>query len=67
MVIGEVSEVLASGGLVAALSEPKHGLLTAGALTIGKVAIKVAKILLDYDDVERGPNSEISWVYEVKK
>jgi len=66
-VVGEVSEVLAGGGLIAALSEPKYGLLTAGALTIGKLAIKIAKVLLDYDDVEKGPNSEISWVYEVRK
>lgn len=66
-VVGEVSEVLAGGGLIAALSEPKYGLLTVGALTIGKLVIKIAKVLLDYDDVEKGPNSEISWVYEVRK
>ncbi|MHC4309329.1 MAG: hypothetical protein ACYSSN_05250 [Planctomycetota bacterium] len=66
-VIGEVSEVLAGGGLISALSEPKVGLLSVGALTIGKLAVKVGKILLDYEDMEKGRNSEISWVYEVKK
>jgi len=65
-VVGEVSEVIAGGGLIG-LADPKLGFLTAGALVAGKVIVKVAKILLDFDDVERGQNSEISWVYEVKK
>jgi hypothetical protein len=46
---------------------PTLGILAGTGLVFGKVCIKIAEKLLDYDDVERGPNSEISWVYEVKE
>jgi len=36
---------------------------TAG-LMIGKVCLSVATALLDHDDVKRGPNREIAYVYE---
>ena len=42
-------------------------MFAAGAIVVGKVVVKVGQALLDFDDIERGPNSEISWVYEVKK
>jgi len=52
---------------VSIVSNPMLGVLTGLSLTIGKVSVKLAKVLLDVDDVRRGVNSEISWVYEAKK
>jgi len=65
-VLGEISEVLVGGGIFA-IADPKLGLFAAGAIVVGKVVVKVGQALLDFDDIERGPNSEISWVYEVKQ
>jgi hypothetical protein len=42
-------------------------MLAAGLLIGGKVIIKLMQTKLDFDDIECGQNSEISWVYEVKK
>jgi len=42
-------------------------MLAAGLLVGGKIGVKLVQAKLDFDDVERGPNSEISWVYEVKE
>ena len=65
-ILGEISEVLVGGGIFA-IADPKLGLFAAGAIVVGKVIVKVGQALLDFDDIERGPNSEISWVYEVKR
>ena len=46
---------------------PSLGFLVAGGIIIGKIAIKLVQVKLDYDDIERGANSEVSWVCEVKK
>jgi hypothetical protein len=34
---------------------------------VGKLGVKLVENLLDFDDAERGANSEISWVYQVKE
>jgi len=46
---------------------PNLGFLVGTGIVIGKIAIKLTQVMLGYDDIERGPNSEISWVYEAKK
>jgi len=48
------------------LGNPTLGLLVAGGLTIGKVAVKAAEMFIDLDDAEKGPDSEIAWIYEIK-
>jgi hypothetical protein len=75
-VVGTVEEAL-DGRLITGASatavafanwgHPSLGILAGMGLIIGKVAVKLIKTYLDFDDIERGPNSEISWVYEVKK
>ena len=75
-VIGTIEEALdgryllgASGvaGSLTLAGHPVLGMLAAGLLIGGKIGVKLTQTKLDFDDVERGPNSEISWVYEVKK
>lgn len=46
---------------------PNLGLLLGAGLILGKVVVKLGQTFLDIDDIERGPNSEISWVYEAKQ
>ncbi len=46
---------------------PTLGFLVGTGIVIGKVTIKLIQVKLDYDDIECGPNSEVSWVYEAKK
>lgn len=47
--------------------EALSGALVAGAITVGKVAVSVAKSALDLEDVKRGPGSEVAFVHEVTK
>jgi len=74
--IGTIEEALdgkyllgASGiaGSLTLAGQPLLGILAAGILIGGRVGVKLIQTKLDFDDVERGPNSEISWVYEAKK
>jgi len=71
-VLGNVEEaldgkyILGAGGIALA-GHPILGILTGGLLVAGKVTVKLLQIKLDYDGIERGLNSEISWLYEVKK
>lgn len=75
-VIGTISETLdgkyllgtttVAASLVLA-GYPTLAMLAGAGLVVGKVGVKLAEALLDFDDVERGQFSEISWVYEVKK
>lgn len=75
-VIGTIEEALdgryllgASGvaGSLTLAGHPVLGMLVAGLLVGGKMGVKLMQTKLDFDDVERGLNSEISWVYEAKK
>lgn len=75
-VVGTIEEVLdgkyllvASGvaGTLTIAGHPVLGMLAGTGLFIGKVGVKLIQTKIDFDDVERGPNSEISWVYEVKR
>ena len=75
-VLGTIEEALdgrfllgASGftGTLTLAGHPALGILAGAGIVVGKVVIKIAQTMIDFDDVERGPNSEISWVYEVKK
>lgn len=75
-VVGIIQEVL-DGKYLAGVSDvsspfvlaghPTLGVLAGAGLIVARVVVKIAQVLLDFDDVERGPNSEISWVYEVKR
>ncbi|MCX5643754.1 MAG: hypothetical protein NTZ17_03575 [Phycisphaerae bacterium] len=70
-VIGTIEEaldgkyILGAGGF-ALVGHPILAALVAGLLVAGKVTVKLLQTSLKYDDVERGVNSEISWVHEVK-
>ena len=75
-IIGTVEEALdgklttgvtaATGGLNLA-GHPTLGFLVGAGMVIGKAVIKLIQNKLDYDDLERGPNSEVSWVYEARQ
>jgi hypothetical protein len=75
-ILGTIEEALAgehltgasaiAGGL-ALSGHPTLGVLAGGGLIIAGVAVKIAQTLLDFDDIECGPNSEISWIHEVKQ
>jgi hypothetical protein len=75
-VLGTIEEVLDGKYLLGASSVvgsfsiagyPGLGVLAGTGLMVGKMAVKLGNTWLDFDDAERGANSEISWVYEVKK
>ena len=71
-VLGTVEEALDGkyvipAGIFTLAGHPALGFLTAGVLIGGKIVVKLMQTKLDYDDIERGPNSELSWLYEVKK
>lgn len=71
-VLGTVEEALDGKYLIPAgvftmAGHPALGFLAAGVLIGGKIVAKLLQTKLDYDDIERGPNSELSWLYEVKK
>jgi len=46
---------------------PVLGVLAGSLLVGGRVTVKLVKTKLDFNDVVRGANAEISWVYEAKK
>jgi hypothetical protein len=75
-VLGAVEEALdgkyligASGvtGSLTLAGHPTMGILAGAGLIVGKMTVQLAQTKLDFEDIERGPNSEVSWVYEVKK
>ena len=75
-VLGTIEEVLdgkyllGASGVVGSFSiagYPGLGVLAGTGLIVGKMAVKLGNTWLDFDDAERGANSEISWVYEVKE
>jgi len=75
-VIGTIQETLdgtyltGASAVTSSLSFAGHpvlGILAGSGLIMGKVGVSLAKKMLDFDDVERGPNYEVSWVYEAKK
>ena len=71
-VLGTVEEALDGKylippGLLTLTGHPGWDLLAAGLWIGGKIVVKLLQTKLDYDNVERGPNSELSWLYEVKK
>jgi len=75
-IIGTIEEtldgkyLLGATGIAGSLTlagHPTLSMLAAGLLLGGKIGLKLMQTKLDFDDVERGANSEISWVYEAKK
>lgn len=75
-VVGTIQEALdgkflagasAVTGSVTLAGHPPLGILIGAGLILGKVVVKIGQSFLEVDDIERGPNSEISWGYEVKK
>lgn len=73
---GGISSILGSAELAAAAtvttavtlaSTPMWGLLSGAGVMIGKVAVSIAEAAIDYDDVKNGPNTEIAFVYDLKK
>lgn len=75
-VLGTIEETLDGkylagvAGMVGSFTLTGHpvlGTLAGAGLMIGKMGVKLFDAKLDFDDVELGPNSEISWVYEVRK
>ncbi len=70
-VIGTIEEALdgkyiLGAGAFALVGHPILAVLATGLLVAGKIAVKLLRTSRAYDDVERGVNSEISWVHEVK-
>jgi hypothetical protein len=54
-------------GSLTLIDHPLLGFLAGSGLIIGKVGIKLVNTFMDYEDVESGHNSEISWVYKAKQ
>jgi hypothetical protein len=74
-ILGAISEILdgkfilSAAGLAAAgslLGSTTLGILAASAFSIGRVAIKATEMFIDLDTTEKGPDSEIAWIYEAK-
>lgn len=75
-VVGTIEEALDGKYLLGASSmagsftlagHPILGMLAAGLLVGGKIGVKLMQAKIDFEDVERGANAEISWVYEATK
>ena len=75
-VLGMIEELLdgkyiagasAVAGSLTLTGHPTLGILSGAGLIIGNVSVKLGQTLLDVHDAECGPNSEISWVYEIKQ
>lgn len=75
-IVGTISEALdgkyflgasSLAGSLILTGHPSLGVLVGSGLVVGKTAVKIAETLLSFDDVQCGPNSEISWVYEAKQ
>lgn len=75
-VTGAVSSLLESKFLTAGsaataaaalVSEPIRGLLSGAGLIISKVAIRLADAAIDLQEIKRGPNSEVAFIYDVGK
>lgn len=75
-ILGTIEEVLdakylastsAIAGSLTLIGHPTLGMLTGAGLIVGKIVVKIGQTLLDFDDAECGPNSEISWLYELKQ
>lgn len=54
-------------GVVSSLNIGIDPLLAATGYMLGKTAIEITDLYLDYKDLQIGPNSEISYLYELKK
>jgi len=75
-VTGAVSELLqgkyllGTSGVAATLAATGHpdlGILAGAGLAVGKICVSVATSMLDHADVVRGSNSEIAWLFDLKK
>jgi hypothetical protein len=61
------SNAFAVGEVLNIAGHPYLGFFVGTGIVIGKIAIKLTQVKLDYNDIEHGQTSEISWVYEAKK
>ncbi|MBI4831010.1 MAG: hypothetical protein HY801_05540 [Candidatus Lindowbacteria bacterium] len=75
-VLGTVSDTLdgeylkgvaAVSGVVSLAASPLFGLLAGTGLVVSKVGVQLVQNWLDFKEIERGPNSEIAVVYDIKK
>ena len=62
-----ITGVTAATGAINLAGHPALGFLVGAGIVIGKVMMRLIQVKLDFDDMESGLNSEISWVYEAKK
>ncbi len=75
-VLGTVSDTLdgkyligvsAVSGVMSLTASPLFGILAGAGLVVGKVGVQLAENWLEFKEIERGRNSEIAVVYEMKK
>jgi hypothetical protein len=75
-VLGLVSETIdgtyltgasAVAATLAALGHPAAGLIAGGGVLVVRLGVKASEIVLDIDEAEKGPGSEVAWVYEVRE
>jgi len=57
----------AAGALIALLKDPGIATLAATGLVLTKAAVAISEKLIDLEDIRRGPNSEVSFIHEVKR
>ncbi len=62
----DAKHLLGAEGFSVCMEEPFFATLAIGA-RIGKVVLTLLRRKLEYADLERGPDSEISWLYDLKK
>ena len=60
-------KAFAAGKALNLAGYPNLGVVVGTGMVVGKIVIKLTQVMLGYDDMERGPNAEISWVYEAKR
>jgi len=73
---GSISSILGLAELTAAAtvttavtltSTPLWGLLSGAGVIVGKIAVNIAEMAIEYDGAKSGPNTEIAFIYDVKK
>ncbi len=56
-----------AGGPFILADHPTLGILISAGIVLGKVAVKLTENCVDLKDIERGTNSEIAFIHEIKK
>jgi hypothetical protein len=62
-----IAALATSSGAAGLIGGPIWALLSSGSLVIGKLALHIGDRLIELEDIKRGENSEVAFIYEAKK